>query len=287
MLSPQCVCLMRGLKVTEARTGTRAYQLADLLRVMERLRDPVAGCPWDLAQDFRSIAPSTLEEAYELVDAIEHGDYPHMAEELGDVLFQVVFYSQLGREQGVFDFEDIVSTLVDKLLRRHPHVFANGEVEGLVASDVSVSEVKQSWEAIKKQERDGRNLLGLLADIPLALPALSRAQKVQKRAAQVGFDWEHIDGVVEKLDEELREYRAAIAQSRDRQEDEIGDLLFTCVNLARHAGFDAEAALRRATAKFENRFQAMEEEVGERGQRIDEMELAALEALWQKAKERV
>lgn len=287
MLSPQCVCLMRGLKVTEARTETRAYQLADLLRVMERLRDPVAGCPWDLAQDFRSIAPSTLEEAYELVDAIEHGDYPHMAEELGDVLFQVVFYSQLGREQGVFDFEDIVSTLVDKLLRRHPHVFANGEVEGLVASDVSVSEVKQSWEAIKKQERDGRNLLGLLADIPLALPALSRAQKVQKRAAQVGFDWEHIDGVVEKLDEELREYRAAIAQSRDRQEDEIGDLLFTCVNLARHAGFDAEAALRRATAKFENRFQAMEEEVGERGQRIDEMELAALEALWQKAKERV
>jgi ATP diphosphatase len=254
---------------------------------MERLREPDGGCPWDLAQDFRSIAPSTLEEAYELVDAIEHGDYPHMAEELGDVLFQVVFYSQLGREQGVFDFEDIVSTLVDKLLRRHPHVFADGEVEGLTAADVSVGEVKQSWEAIKKQERDGRNLVGLLADIPLALPALSRAQKIQKRAAQVGFDWKHIDGVVEKLDEELKEYREAIAQSRDRQEDEIGDLLFTCVNLARHAGFDAEAALRRATAKFENRFQTMEKELGERGQRIDELELAALQSLWQKAKERV
>jgi len=287
MLSPRCVCLTRGSKVTETNTETRAYQLTDLLRVMERLREPDGGCPWDLAQDFRSIAPSTLEEAYELVDAIEHGDYPHMAEELGDVLFQVVFYSQLGREQGVFDFEDIVSTLVDKLLRRHPHVFADGEVEGLTAADVSVGEVKQSWEAIKKQERDGRNLVGLLADIPLALPALSRAQKIQKRAAQVGFDWKHIDGVVEKLDEELKEYREAIAQSRDRQEDEIGDLLFTCVNLARHAGFDAEAALRRATAKFENRFQTMEKELGERGQRIDELELAALQSLWQKAKERV
>jgi ATP diphosphatase len=282
MLSPQCVCPKVGLIAMAAE----AYQLSDLLRVMERLRDPEAGCPWDLAQDFRSIVPSTLEEAYELVDAIEHADYPHIAEELGDVLFQVVFYAQLGREQGVFDFDHIVSTLVDKLLRRHPHVFAKGEVEGRVAADVSVSEVKQSWEAIKKQERSRRKLAGLLADIPLSLPALSRAQKVQKRAAQIGFDWEHIGDVILKLDEELLEFREATVQSRERQEDEIGDLLFTCVNLARHAGFDAEAALRRATAKFEDRFQAMEDEMSQRGQHIDELDLAALEVLWQEAKDR-
>ena len=221
---------------------------------MERLRDPEHGCPWDQAQDFNSIVPSTLEECYELVAAIEQGNFPHAAEELGDVLFQVVFYSQLGREQGLFDFSQIVSTLVSKLVRRHPHVFADAAIEGIVAGDTSVQEVNLSWETIKKQERQSRSQLGTLADIPVALPALSRAQKVQKRAAQVGFDWDQIAEVVQKVEEELQEFVEAGDQSSARQEEEIGDLLFSCVNLARHAGLDAEAALRRATQKFEIRF---------------------------------
>jgi ATP diphosphatase len=280
MLSPLCVSPVMGWNVPSDGN----YDVADLLRVMERLRDPDHGCPWDLAQDFHSIVTSTLEECHELVAAIEHGDFPHVAEELGDVLFQVVFYSQLGREKSLFDFTQVVNMLVSKLLRRHPHVFEAGEIEGIVAGDISVQDVNRSWEAIKKQERTARSQPDIMADIPIALPALSRAQKVQKRAAQVGFDWHDIADVVAKVEEELQEFLEAGAESAARQEEEIGDLLFSCVNLARHAGMDAETALRRATRKFEQRFQRMERALQADGQKMDQLTLRALDEQWQRAK---
>ncbi len=261
------------------------YGLEDLLRVMQRLRDPDGGCPWDVAQDFSTIVPSTLEEAYELVSAIEHEDFAHVAEELGDLLFQVIFYARLGEEQALFDFHHIVHTLVDKLVRRHPHVFADGRIEGFVEpGEISITGVKESWEAIKRQERVARRQTSVLADIPQALPALSRAQKIQKRAANVGFDWRDISGVLEKCEEELSEFAAAGAESRSRQEEELGDLLFSCVNLARHIGVDAEAALRRATSKFEDRFGHVEERVLDAGREVEDMTLAELDALWDEVK---
>jgi nucleoside triphosphate diphosphatase len=242
------------------------YTVVDLLRVMQRLRDPETGCPWDLRQDFHSIVPSTLEECYELAHSIEHEDYVHIAEELGDVLFQVIFYAQLGKEQNLFSFDTIVNTLVEKLIRRHPHVFAQGEIEGVVQDRSSVEEVRQTWEAIKQNERNTRNELGVLADVPLALPALPRAQKMQKRAAQVNFDWLDTPAVLAKLQEELDELRYAMsAQDADEIHNEMGDVLFTCVNLARHLGLDAEASLRHATGKFEQRFTLMEAYVAAEG----------------------
>ena len=262
------------------------YTVEDLLQVMQRLRDPEGGCPWDLQQDFRSIVPSTLEECYELAEAIEHGDYPHVAEELGDVLFQVVFYARLGEEQGLFSFPDIVHNLVDKLLRRHPHVFAGGDMEGVVADSVDVAEVKRSWEAIKRDERAARAQGGVLDDVPLALPALPRAQKLQKRAALVGFDWPDIAGVLEKLDEERRELRDAMASGADAAiADEMGDLLFTCVNLARHLGLDAEAVLRQASGKFEQRFRTMETLAAAAGSAdLRALTATELDAFWRAAK---
>lgn len=265
---------------------TGYYTVDDLLRVMQRLRDPEGGCPWDLQQDFRSIVPSTLEECYELAEAIEHGDYPHVAEELGDVLFQVVFYARLGEEQGLFSFPDIVHNLVEKLLRRHPHVFANGAIDGVMADTVDVAEVKRSWEAIKRDERAARAQGGVLDDVPVALPALPRAQKLQKRAALVGFDWSDAAAVLEKVDEECRELADAIAAGSGADiADEMGDLLFTCVNLARHLGLDAETVLRRASGKFEQRFRAMEICAASAGSAdLSALTATELDALWQAAK---
>lgn len=265
---------------------TGQYTVNDLLRVMQRLRNPQDGCPWDLQQDFRSIVPSTLEECYELAEAIEHGDYPHVAEELGDVLFQVVFYARLGEEQGLFSFGDIVHTLVDKLLRRHPHVFAEGEIEGVLAASLDVAEVKRSWEAIKREERAARAQGGVLDDVPVALPALPRAQKLQKRAALVGFDWPDAAAVLGKLDEEQRELQEAMAAGSEAAiADEMGDLLFTCVNLARQLGLDAEAVLRQASAKFEQRFRAMEIAAAASGSAdLRALTGSELEALWRAAK---
>lgn len=261
------------------------YSLDDLLRVMQRLRDPVDGCPWDIAQDFRSIVPSTLEECYELAEAIEHDDFPHVAEELGDVMFQVVFYAQMGSEKGYFEFGDVIHTLVDKLLRRHPHVFANGEIEGRVGETTAVDQVKESWETIKQQERAERAQHGALADVPRALPALPRAQKLQKRAARCSFDFANSDAVLVRLREELAELEVAIAAgSRDAREDELGDLLFCCVNLARHLDLDAETALRRASSKFESRFNRVEQLANDEKLALAEMDEAALDALWQRAK---
>jgi ATP diphosphatase len=253
---------------------------------MQRLRDPQTGCPWDLAQDFRSIVPSTLEEGYELAHAIEHDDYEHVAEELGDVLFQVVFYAQLGQEQNLFCFDSVVNILVEKLIRRHPHVFHAGEIEGVSAERVTVGEVKETWEAIKQIERNARSQAGVLADVPLALPALSRAQKIQKRAAGVNFDWADAPSVLDKLQEELLELQAAMsAGEHEAVRDELGDVLFTCVNLARHLGLDAEASLRQSTDKFERRFRQMEASVARRGDVMASMTEAQLDQLWAKAKE--
>jgi ATP diphosphatase len=266
---------------------SESYSLADLLRVMERLRDPELGCPWDLDQDFRSIVPSTLEECYELAEAIEHDDFPHVAEELGDVLFQVVFYAQLGRERELFNFDSVVHTLVDKLVRRHPHVFADGEIEGVVGERTDVAEVKTTWEAIKQQERHARQQTGALADVPVALPALPRAQKLQKRAARVGFDWSDADGVLDKVEEECRELRAAI-KSGDSEgtAEEVGDLFFSLVNLSRHLKLDAESALRHASIKFESRFKTMEAIAAGDERDLADFDQDQLEALWQQAKTR-
>ena len=261
------------------------YRVKDLLRVMARLRDPKFGCPWDLQQDFRSIVPSTLEECYELAQAIEHEDHEHVAEELGDVLFQVVFYAQLGQEQDLFRFEDIVDTLVNKLVRRHPHVFADGDIEGLVEENTTVAEVGQTWEAIKQRERDARQQSGALADVPLALPALPRAQKLQKRAARVNFDWSNSTAVLGKVHEELEELTAAIADGEQSAiSAEMGDLLFTCVNLARHLGLDAEANLRAASRRFEQRFATMETTLRNDGRSLESLSETEKEALWEAAK---
>jgi len=262
------------------------YELDDLLRVMARLRDPATGCPWDIRQDFRSIVPSTLEECYELAQAIEHEDFPHVAEELGDVLFQVVFYAQLGSERDLFSFETIVDTLVTKLLRRHPHVFADGEIEGVVPDRTSVESVKETWESIKQAERSAKSQGATLADVPLALPALPRAQKLQKRAARVNFDWPDAAGVLAKLEEEIAELRRAMAAgSRAGVEEEMGDILFSSVNLARHLELDAETTLRRASAKFEQRFSAMEKLAAAGGKSLHQLSAAELDELWEAAKQ--
>jgi ATP diphosphatase len=262
------------------------YTVVELLRVMQRLRDPVSGCPWDIAQNFESIVPSTLEECYELADAIEQQDFPHVAEELGDVLFQVIFYAQMGSEQGLFSFDSVVSTLVEKLLRRHPHVFANGEIEGVLADSRSIEDVQKSWENIKQQERASRKKLGALADIPVPLPALPRAQKLQKRAAQVGFDWPDHNGPLDKLTEEIAELREAlIGGDQTRVREELGDLIFSCVNLARHLNLDAEETLRRASGKFENRFTRMEIMAKERGESLSDLSDQELDLFWNRCKE--
>ncbi|MFT5484265.1 MAG: ATP diphosphatase [Halieaceae bacterium] len=262
------------------------YTTDDLLALMARLRDPETGCPWDLAQTFATIAPCTLEECYELVAAIEAGDYGHVAEELGDVLFQVVFYAQLGREEGRFEFADVVHGLVEKLVRRHPHVFADGTLNGSPPpQSKSSAEIKATWEAIKAEERAGKTLHGSMADVPANLPALTRAQKIQKRAASFGFDWRYSDAVVDKLDEEVAEFKEALAEGdREAQLEELGDVLFTCTNLARHLDSDAESLLRAATRKFEIRFLAMEKVLQAAGLQIAVASDAERQRAWSEVK---
>ncbi len=262
------------------------YDIDDLIRVMERLRDPETGCPWDIKQDFKSIVPSTLEECYELAHAIEQEDFHHVGEELGDVLFQVIFYAQLGREQGLFSFAEIVNTLVEKLVRRHPHVFAGGEIEAVVEGSTSVEEVNANWEAIKSAERGAREQHGVLDDVPVALPALPRAQKLQKRAAGVGFDWRDATPVLAKLDEELQELREALVAGNPAAiREEMGDLLFTCVNLSRHLKIDSETALRESSSKFESRFRQMEQLAAAADTPLEALDDAALDSLWEQAKD--
>ncbi|UHQ55172.1 nucleoside triphosphate pyrophosphohydrolase [Microbulbifer sp. YPW16] len=262
------------------------YTVEDLLHLMARLRDPDGGCPWDLKQDFASIVPSTIEEAYEVAEAIEAEDFEHLHEELGDLLFQVIFYAQLGREQDRFDFPRIVDTLVRKLLRRHPHVFPDGRLYGQrPQATVNESEVKRNWEAIKASERGARGDAGVLAGVARGLPASTRALKLQKRAAGVGFDWPALDGVLEKIEEEVAELRAAVAAGDSTHiREELGDLLFSCVNAARHLKVDPEGALRDCNRKFERRFNMVEGALAADGRRPTQASLEELDALWEKAK---
>ena len=268
------------------------YQLDDLLHLMARLRDPQHGCPWDLQQDFASIVPHTLEEAYEVADAIEQGDFAHLPGELGDLLFQVVYYSQLGREQGLFDFAQVVHGITAKLIRRHPHVFPDGDLYG--SPDVprlGEAAIKQRWEQIKAEERAERaaepQQLSLLDDVPQALPALNRAGKLQKRAAQVGFDWPDALPVVDKVREELDEVLEAMASGdAAAQGEELGDLLFAVCNLARHLKVDPEQALRAANHKFERRFRHIEQALRDAQQDFAACSLEQLDALWGEAKQR-
>lgn len=236
-----------------------------LLDIMAQLRTPEIGCPWDIEQTFATIAPYTIEEAYEVADAIERGDIPALQDELGDLLFQVVFHARIAEEAGHFDFEGVAEAISDKMLRRHPHVFGDAE--------------KPDWEGIKAAEREGKDDDSALAGVALGLPALLRAEKLQKRAARVGFDWPDPSGAKAKVIEEITEVEAAA--NADELEDEFGDLLFAVVNWARKQGVDPEVALRRANRKFEGRFRSMEESAGDQ---FPSLTLDQMEDLWQQAK---
>lgn len=252
-----------------------------LLDIMARLRDPDGGCPWDLEQNFASIAPYTIEEAYEVADAIERGDMGDLKDELGDLLLQVVFHAQMAKEEGRFDFPDVVRAICEKMIRRHPHVFGDEEQR-------SAGAVKGRWEEIKAEEKaeKGKAPTSILDDVPLALPALARAIKLQNRAARVGFDWPDTTQVIDKLNEEMLELSAEVAKGGDpdRLEDEMGDLLFVYANLARHMKVDPEAALRRANAKFRRRFGRIEEKLAAAGKRPEDSSLEEMDALWNEAK---
>lgn len=253
-----------------------------LLQIMARLRDPEGGCPWDIEQNFASIAPYTIEEAYEVADAIERGDFDDLRDELGDLLLQVVFHAQMAKEEGRFEFDDVVEAISDKLVRRHPHVFADIEADTPEA-------VSRLWEANKAEERAAKapeKASSVLDGVTLGLPALMRAEKLQKRAARVGFDWPDASGADAKIDEELAELRAEMTDTPDpeRLEAELGDLLFATVNLARHIGVDPETALRGASARFEQRFRHVEQALSEQGRSAHDADLAELDRLWDKAK---
>jgi ATP diphosphatase len=256
-----------------------------LLKVMARLRDPDGGCPWDLEQDFSSIAPYTIEEAYEVTDAIERQDFHDLEGELGDLLLQVVYHAQMAKEAGRFDFETVAARIAEKMIRRHPHVFGEAEVESAAAQTIA-------WEEAKAGEREQKKAAGgdpsILADLPLGLPALTRAAKLQRRAARVGFDWPEVTPVLEKLEEEIAEVRAELAAGAapERLADEVGDLLFAAANLARHLGVDGESALRRANQKFERRFRAIEAALRASGRNLDDASLDEMEELWQRVKAR-
>jgi ATP diphosphatase len=256
------------------------HTIEKLLEIMAALREPNTGCPWDIEQDFRSIAPYTIEEAYEVADAIDRNDLEDLKDELGDLLLQVVFHAQMAKEIGAFDFAAVVNAIAGKMIRRHPHVFAAETVADADAQRIA-------WEAHKKRERKvaGKDACGALSGVSLALPALVRAEKLGKRAAATGFDWPDIGGVRAKIDEELAEVEVARTSGAHRQvAEEIGDLLFTVVNMARHLSVDAEDALRAANLKFVRRFEAAERRVKAQGRFWDALTPEELDAEWQAVK---
>jgi ATP diphosphatase len=253
-----------------------------LLEIMARLRDPTEGCPWDQRQTYSSIVPYTLEEAYEVADSIQRGDMQELRDELGDLLFQVVFYSQIAAEEGHFDFHDVARGIGDKMIRRHPHVFADAGYQ-------DEKQLRQAWERQKAKERAQRGdaeYTSQMAGVARALPALIRAEKLQKRAARVGFDWPDVKGALDKVREEFEELQAELAQQeRDRLQDELGDLLFAMVNVVRLLGMDAEQTLSRANEKFERRFRAMEKSLHEAGHaEVQSLTLDQMDAAWDEVK---
>ena len=261
---------------------TDRHSLADLLTIMARLRDPERGCPWDVQQDFATIAPYTLEEAYEVADAIDRQDWPDLRDELGDLLLQVVFHAQMASERGLFDFADVAHAISDKMIRRHPHVFGDVSYDDVEAQ-------KAAWDAIKAEERATKGEASddsALAGVSRGLPEWKRAQKLQEKAARTGFDWPDPTPVLDKLAEEIDEVRAEFAAGADtaRLQDEIGDVAFVLVNLARHAGVDFSQALRHANAKFERRFRRMEVLAAASGEPLAARGLDAQEALWDEVK---
>jgi len=258
-------------------------QMQRLVEIMNALRDPETGCPWDLEQDFESIVPHTLEEAYEVAQAIEHGDLDEVRTELGDLLFQVVFYARLAQEAGHFRFDDVAGAISDKLVRRHPHVFGEASVNSAEAQT-------RAWEAQKAGERAGRaerseRPPSVMDDIPLALPGLTRGVKIQRRAARVGFDWGEPRPVIAKIREELDELEAALQTGdRDGLAEELGDVLFACANLGRHMGIDPEQSLRATNAKFERRFRRMEALLRAEERAVEDVSFDSLEDAYQRAK---
>lgn len=259
-------------------------QMQRLLEVMASLRDPQRGCPWDQQQTFQTILPYTLEEVYEVAEAIEQGDMGALREELGDLLFQVAFYAQLAKEAGEFDFDDIATGISDKLVQRHPHVFGDAEIADAEAQS-------RAWEAHKARERHARAAdegrpASVLDNVPRALPGLMRAMKLQRRAARVGFDWPDMAPVLDKVEEELAELRQVVAEGgdADRLEHELGDLMFACVNLCRHAGLEPEMAMRGVNHRFETRFRRVETLARDQNQRLAQMSLEELDRLWTQAK---
>ncbi|PIE83222.1 MAG: nucleoside triphosphate pyrophosphohydrolase [Candidatus Contendobacter odensis] len=259
-------------------------EMAALLELMARLRDPVNGCPWDRQQSYATIVPHTLEEAYEVADAVAREDWAELRDELGDLLFQVVFYAQIACEEGRFDFHEIAGGIVEKMIRRHPHVFADEHY-------ADATEQTVAWENIKAAEKAGRGKIptSTLDGVPLALPALIRAVKLQRKAAKAGFDWHQVEPVLAKIEEELAEIRHEMANDSppERLSDELGDVLFAIVNLARHLKIDPEMALRGTNSKFERRFQYIEKQLAEKGQTPKNVTLAEMDMLWEQAKLKV
>jgi len=257
------------------RANNKKATLEDLLAVMARLRNPDGGCPWDLEQDFATIAPYTIEEAYEVADAIDRGDRAALKEELGDLLFQVVYHAQMAAEDGDFTFGDVVQVVTAKMISRHPHVF--GDAQAANAADVE----KRIWEDQKAKEKAGKGHESILDDVPLALPALRRAQKLQNRAARVGFEWPEVTQVLDKMDEEVAEMREALASGRKEEIiDELGDLFFVLTNFGRMLGADCEETLRQANRKFERRFRGVETALKSQGVKPEDATLEQMEELW-------
>ena len=268
-----------------------SHSLDDLLHLMKRLRDPETGCPWDVAQTSADIVNYSIEEVYELADAIENHGTEEIRAELGDLLFQVIFLSRIAEERSEFGFGDVVSGLIEKLVQRHPHVFTDGDLYGSPRQgDVRSDEVNRSWEKIKQQERQSRQETGLFADVPLALPALRRAAKLQKRAVPLGLDWSCSIDIVDKLKEELDELERALEYERsgsgnvETVAEEVGDLLFSCVNIARKQGIDAEQALRKSSDKFVQRVLLVERMIAEQGASGETLSEQEIDQLWVRAK---
>ncbi len=256
-------------------------EIGKLLDIMARLRDPERGCPWDVEQTFTTIAPYTIEEAYEVADAVQRGDHDDLCDELGDLLLNVVFHAQMAKEADHFTFGDVVDSICNKMVRRHPHVFDD-------ACHATGVDLHSAWESQKADERSAVDAaVSALAGIATALPALMRAQKLGKRASRVGFDWKSVAAVNDKIREELAECEEAIEQSKSRTEEELGDLLFSVVNLARHTGIDAEVALRKANDKFQRRFEVVEASARHDGYDLERCNAEELDRYWKAAKRRV